>query len=67
MWARKRLVRLHLAGDRPSLEGVLAGFWAGHYVLRLAKVLESEERTLSLEGPEIRVDRGQVVFVQVLR
>lgn len=63
---RKRLVRLHLENDQPSFEGVLVGFWAGHYVLKLAKLIETADRTHSLEGPSVRVHRDRVVFVQEL-
>jgi hypothetical protein len=64
---RKRLVRLHLADDQPSLEGVLCGHWAGHYVLKLAKILETADATVSLDGHSVRVPRERVVFVQVIR
>lgn len=68
MWPlRRRLVRLHLTGDQPSIEGVLTGFWAGHYVLRLAKVIEAADRSHSLEGPSVRVPRERVIFCQELR
>lgn len=65
-WTR-RLVRLHLTGELPSVEGILVGFWCGHYVIRLPRVIESADASVSLEGPEVRVDRARVVFVQVLR
>lgn len=70
MWPRRRLVRLHLEGDNPSLEGVLVGWpkWhAGHYVLRLPQLIEATDRTVSLDGRSVRVPRERVVFCQELR
>lgn len=67
MIRRKRMVRLHMAGDAPSLEGVFCGFWAGHYRLRIASVMAGADKTIELEGPESRVPKERVVFMQVLR
>jgi hypothetical protein len=70
VWPRRKLVRLHLEGNQPSLEGVLVGWprWhAGHYVLRLAKLIESENLTVTLDGHAVRVPRERVVFCQELR
>lgn len=68
---RKRLVRLHLDNDQPSIEGVLesyrTGLAGGHYVVRLAKVWESPSASVSLEGNKVRVPRERVVFVQELK
>ncbi len=67
---RRRLVRLHLEGNAPSLEGVLTGYplhHAGHYVLRLPALVEAEDRTVSLDGPVVRVPRERVAFCQELR
>lgn len=61
----KRIARLHLAGDLPSLEGILVGCWSGHYVLLQPKVIETSDRTVALEGT-VEVPRERVVFVQVL-
>jgi hypothetical protein len=64
----RRRVRLHLEvkpGAPESVEGVLVGRWSGHYVLLLPKVLESPERTVSLDGT-LEVPSERVVFVQVL-
>ena len=67
MWfTRKRLVRLHLEGSSPSLDGILTGFWANHYVLVTGSVVESENRSYALDGPSVRVPRERVVFVQEL-
>ncbi len=68
MWLwRKRLVRLHLEGSQPSIEGILTGFWANHYVLATATVLETPERSYELDGLSVRVPRERVVMVQELK
>lgn len=66
-WRRRRLVRLHLDGNAPSVEGVFVGFWAGHYVLRVATLIEAETRSHELEGTCVKVPREKVVLVQELR
>ena len=63
-------MRIHLKGELPSLEGVIRswatwGTW--HYTLRLAKVVEGEKRSFTLEGGKVRIPRENVAFVQVLR
>ena len=63
-------MRLHLDQDNPSIEGVLVGYPhsnAGHYVIRLAKLIEATDRSVSLDGPAVRVPRERVVFCQELR
>lgn len=62
---RRRLVRLHLDGDKPSVEGVLVGVVDGHYELAAAKLLERADRTLELRGTTL-VPRERVLYVQVL-
>lgn len=66
----KRLVRVHLAGDAPSLEGLLVTprtrRTGNHYVLELASVVEAENRTIKLEGERVMIPRERVVFVQEL-
>lgn len=47
-----------------TLEGILLGRWAGHYVLTRCQVLESEESSLSVGDVEVPAER--VLFVQVL-
>jgi hypothetical protein len=70
LFARKRLVRLHLEGSNPSLEGLLVG-WpnrnAGHYVLKMAQMIERVDAAVTLDGVAVRVPRERVVFVQELR
>lgn len=67
---RRRLVRLHLDGDAPSLEGLrrrLPVRRNGHYVLELASLIQGEDRAFKLEGERVMVPRERVVFVQELR
>jgi hypothetical protein len=61
----KRLVRLHLDNDQPSVEGILAGRWSGHYVLLAASVYEGSDRSVSLTG-HLEVPAERVLFVQVM-
>ena len=66
----KRLVRIHLKHDLPSVEGVMRSFttWGSwHYTVRLAKVVEGETRTVTLEGGKVRIPRENVAFIQELR
>ena len=63
---RRRLVRLHVVDDGPSVEGVLSGIRAGHYVLRDARLLTSAESSTQLDGRETWVPRSRVVLVQLL-
>lgn len=64
-WKRKRLVRVHLIGDEPSIEGVYTGRIDGHYRIENANVIESSERSHALEG-WVLVPAHKVAFVQVL-
>jgi len=60
-----RLVRLHLEGNQPSVEGLLLGRWGGHYVLREAKIVQGEQASVPVEG-SVEVPEGRVLFAQVL-
>ena len=62
----KRLVRLHIVGDGPSVEGILLGRSSGHYILLSPKLLETPDRSHLLDG-HIAVPVERVLFVQVLR
>lgn len=62
---RRRLLRLHLIKQEPSIEGVFLGFQAGHYRLANASMLETTERTHALEG-ETWVPRDRVLYGQVI-
>jgi hypothetical protein len=71
-WALRspRSVRLHLSDPTgrvldPSVAGLLMGVWGGFYVLQGPKYLESEDRTLPMEGV-LQVPSDRVLFVQVL-
>lgn len=67
VWAvrGKRLARLHLADNQPSVEGILAGRWGGHYVVLAPKLLDKLDRTFSLEG-HLEVPAERVLYVQVI-
>lgn len=70
MLRRKRMVRLHLDGSNPSIEGLLVGSpfgWADHYVIRTATLVAGEDQSHDLEGHDVRVPRERVVFLQTLR
>ena len=59
----KRLVRLHLENNLPSVEGILAGRWGGHYVVLTPQVLSDGSNKLS---GHVEVPAERVVLVQVL-
>jgi hypothetical protein len=61
---RRPLVRVH-PRNGPSLEGVLVGRRGDHYVLELPKLLEAEDRTITLEG-WVEIPAANVAFLQVL-
>lgn len=63
---RRRLVRLHMVGDAPTVEGIYAGRWDGHYRLLKATLLAAEDASYDLEG-EAFVPRDKVLLVQRLR
>lgn len=60
-----------MAGDGPSIEGLLVSYrtgrYGGHYVLELAKVLEAVDASVTLEGNRVRIPRERVAFVQELK
>jgi len=67
----RRHVRLHLHGELPSLEGLLVSYRTGrygnHYILELAKVIETVDASVTLEGNRVRVPRERVAFIQELK
>lgn len=67
MWPRpRRRWLLHLAGDAGSVEGLFRGFWCDHYVIQMAEYLEGADRTVSLEGRDVKIHRDRVLFIQEL-
>lgn len=64
-------MRLQLADNLPPVEGLLATLrtsrTGGHYVIELAKLIESADQTVTLEGRRVMVPRERVVFVQELK
>lgn len=69
---RRKMVRVHQVekqGERPvpEIDGVLVGKpWrcGGHYVVRKAEVLQSENNNVPLG--EVWIPRERVVFLEVL-
>lgn len=63
----KRKARLHLLapGVEETLEGVLVGRWAGHYVVILPKSIASTGASISLEG-YLEIPAEKVAYVQIL-
>jgi hypothetical protein len=67
----KRRVTLQIMkpGDRDELtmEGILIGRWAGHYVLEVAKIIESPDKSVTLDARYVEVPADRVIFVEVHR
>lgn len=59
-----RLVCIHMKAGEASVTGYLVGRWSGHYVLELAKLLETEKSSVPMGHVEIPV--GNVFCVQAL-
>lgn len=64
-WRRRRLLRLHLVGQAPSIEGVFLGFEAGHYRLVKGLFLETAQDSHDIVG-ETWVPRERVLYAQVI-
>lgn len=64
---RRRYVRFHLANLGESIEGILLGVSAGHYVLRTAALVKGQGQTEPLAGELIRIPVRNVLFEQELR
>ena len=61
----KRRVILHYLDTTYSHEGILTGVHAGHYVLKLASLLQGEDASVPLQG-DVMVPCGRVFFLQRL-
>lgn len=62
---KRRMARLHLTDDQPSVEGVFMGkIGLSHYRLEAASVIENEQNSYELEG-HILVPCDRVAFIQV--
>lgn len=59
----KRRARLHLNNNQPSVEGILAGRWGGHYVILTPTLLADGEMPVS---GHVEVPAENVMLVQVL-
>lgn len=62
---RGRLVRLHIDGSNPSLEGILRGRRGGHYLLDVPRLVAGAGEPTELQG-FVAVPAGRVAFLQVL-
>lgn len=63
---KRRRVRIHQAGDAPSIEGFLANSFNDHYRLLNPVLLEAPGRSHDLAG-EVWVPRERVIFVETIR
>lgn len=62
---KRRLVRVHLTGNEPSIEGVWIGRVGKHYRVEAAKIIQSADTSHDLEGTAL-IPAERVAFVQVL-
>lgn len=62
---KRRLVRVHLTGNEPSLEGVWIGRVGKHYRIEAAKVVQGIDESYDIEGHAL-IPVERVAFVQVL-
>lgn len=60
-----RLVRLHLANNEPTVEGVLVSSKGGHYLLLAPKLMPDNQESFNLQGT-VRVPRERVLLIQEL-
>jgi len=65
MRLRKRRVRLHLKDNAPSIDGILTGSVDGHYLLKVARLVQGANETITLDG-DVEVPRKNVLFLQRL-
>lgn len=63
----KRRVTMQLESGEygVTLQGVLMGRWAGHYVLELPKLVESADATIPMGGRFVEIPRERVIFFEV--
>ena len=57
------MVRLHMDGDRPSIEGIWTGMIEGHYVIKKSSLLVHADAEPTPVG-ETYVPRDKVMFMQ---
>lgn len=63
---RKRRVRVHQAGDLPTIEGILTTSLDDHYRLLKPVLWETPTRSHELKN-EAWIPRERVVFLEVIR
>jgi hypothetical protein len=58
------------AQNEPTIEGLLRSWWTWrfgrHYVVKLADLIPHPGHVTNIEGPEVRIPRENVSWVQVL-
>ena len=62
---KKKIVIVNFVDHDDSIEGILMGVWAGHYVLRTSKLIKSAEESYKLDG-ETLIPMSRVLFMQCL-
>jgi hypothetical protein len=62
---KKRLVRVHLTGNEPSIEGIWMGRVGKHYRIEVAQVIQATDESYDIEGHAL-IPAERVSFVQVL-
>lgn len=62
---RQQMVRLHLEGNNPSIEGMLFEKPGDFYRLLKPELISAENSNVSMDG-EVWVPRDRVLFCQVL-
>ena len=69
LWAlrgkRRVTMQLESAPNGVTLEGVLVGRWAGHYVLELAKLVDSPDATFAIDARFVEIPKARVIFFEV--
>lgn len=68
---RRRKVAIHMkAQNEPTIEGLLRSWWTWrfgrHYVVKLADLIPHPGHVTNIDGPEVRIPRENVSWVQVL-
>lgn len=62
---RRVTMQLDAHPNGVTLQGVLVGRWAGHYVLELPKLVEAVDATVALGGRFVEIPRERVIFFEV--
>ena len=65
MRLRRRRVRLHLKDGQTTLDGIIVGSVDKHYLVKVARLVQGENDTVSLDG-DVEIPRSNVSFIQRL-